>query len=113
MKNREQNRIGKIRMLTIGLVFSIVLCGFFYSRVVPSSFGSNFVTKATPTPKKKIQTRTKPRTTAKSTDFPHNAKQHSRLACGSCHKFPSANWKRVRKASEAFPDVTDYPKHES
>jgi hypothetical protein len=35
-----------------------------------------------------------------------------KLGCDSCHKFPSKNWKEVRKA-DAFPDVTEYPEHAS
>jgi hypothetical protein len=35
------------------------------------------------------------------------------MDCGSCHKFPSENWQRVRAKDDAFPDITDYPKHES
>lgn len=45
-------------------------------------------------------------------EFPHNVKAH-RKECSSCHKFPSANWKRIRAGDEAFPDITDYPRHES
>lgn len=48
---------------------------------------------------------------SKFTQFPHN--KHNKQACSTCHKFPSANWKRVRKPDEAFPDITEYPKHES
>lgn len=44
--------------------------------------------------------------------FPHDLKSHQ-LECASCHKFPSANWNKVRTGPTAFPDVTDYPKHES
>lgn len=36
-----------------------------------------------------------------------------KLNCDSCHKFPSKNWKDVRKVDEAFPDVVEYPQHES
>lgn len=39
----------------------------------------------------------------------HYAQQ--KLACESCHKFPSKNWKEVRKGDEAFPDITEYPEH--
>lgn len=39
--------------------------------------------------------------------------EQQKLACDSCHKFPSKNWKEVRKADEAFPDVTDFPEHQS
>jgi hypothetical protein len=45
-------------------------------------------------------------------EFPHALKAHQ-LECASCHKFPSSNWNRVRTGAAAFPDITDYPKHES
>lgn len=34
-------------------------------------------------------------------------------ACDGCHKFPTANWEQVRKGDAAFPDVADFPQHES
>jgi hypothetical protein len=36
-----------------------------------------------------------------------------KLACNSCHKVPSKNWKEVRKGDAAFADVTDFPEHAS
>jgi len=36
-----------------------------------------------------------------------------KLACDSCHKFPTKNWKEVRKGNAAFPDVTEYPEHQT
>jgi hypothetical protein len=36
-----------------------------------------------------------------------------KLACSSCHKVPSRNWKEVRKGEAAFPDVSDFPEHAS
>jgi hypothetical protein len=36
-----------------------------------------------------------------------------KLACNSCHKVPSKNWKVVRKGDAAFPDVADFPEHSS
>src|SRR4030095_7249452 len=36
-----------------------------------------------------------------------------KLSCESCHKFPSKNWSEVRQGDEAFPDVTEYPEHQS
>ncbi len=39
--------------------------------------------------------------------------EQQKLACDSCHKFPSKNWKEVRKGDEAFPDVTDFPEHQA
>src|SRR5215471_3475633 len=32
-----------------------------------------------------------------------------KLACSSCHKVPSKNWKDVRKGDAAFQDVADFP----
>jgi Class III cytochrome C family len=57
--------------------------------------------KPTPTPKK-----------VKYTEFPHSQKAHQ-MECGTCHKFPSENWNKVRTGDAAFPDITDYPKHQS
>jgi cytochrome c7-like protein len=37
--------------------------------------------------------------------------EEQKLGCDSCHKFPSKNWKEVRKGDDAFPDVTDFPEH--
>jgi hypothetical protein len=37
--------------------------------------------------------------------------EQRKLACNSCHKFPSKNWKEVRKGDDAFADVTDFPEH--
>ena len=39
--------------------------------------------------------------------------EQQKLGCDSCHKFPSKNWKTVRKGDEAFADVTDFPEHQS
>jgi hypothetical protein len=36
-----------------------------------------------------------------------------RQECASCHKFPSSNWNKVRTGDAAFPDITEYPRHES
>jgi nitrate/TMAO reductase-like tetraheme cytochrome c subunit len=36
-----------------------------------------------------------------------------KLSCDSCHKFPTRNWKEVRKGAAAFPDVAEFPDHSS
>src|SRR5690349_5148511 len=36
-----------------------------------------------------------------------------KLACASCHKFPTKNWKTVRKGDAAFPDVAEFPEHDT
>jgi hypothetical protein len=48
----------------------------------------------------------------KYTEFAHNQKAHQ-MECGKCHKFPAENWKNVRTGDAAFPDITDYPTHQS
>jgi Cytochrome c7 and related cytochrome c/Class III cytochrome C family len=60
--------------------------------------------------------RRRPATPSKSridySRFSHLTEQH-RATCNSCHTFPSKNWKEVRKADNAFPDVTEYPEHQA
>ena len=56
---------------------------------------------ATPTPR-----------AAKYSQFDHSTKEH-RTECASCHTFPSKNWNKVRTGDAAFPDITDYPSHNS
>ncbi|MDM7923110.1 MAG: cytochrome c3 family protein, partial [Pyrinomonadaceae bacterium] len=68
-------------------------------------------TEATPTPKSLRKTpsaTTKP----KYSEFSHDVQAH-KMDCSKCHTFPSANWNKVRTGDDAFPDVTDYPKHAS
>lgn len=105
MARRRQNTLG----LAVAIIFlGLAASAFFYTRVASQTK----VAVATPsaTPKPKMSTPAKP---SKITDFPHDRAQHSKLACNSCHKFPSANWKTVRKEADAFPDITEYPRHES
>jgi hypothetical protein len=35
------------------------------------------------------------------------------MECSKCHKFPSDNWNKVRTGDTAFPDITEYPEHQS
>jgi hypothetical protein len=45
--------------------------------------------------------------------FNHRIAEHQAQNCDACHKFPTANWKTVRKGEDAFEDVTEYPSHAS
>ena len=68
-----------------------------------------FVLSGTPAA---AQRRVQPRTNY--SDFTHTTHvAKEKLACGSCHKVPSKNWKEVRKGDAAFPDVTEFPEHAS
>jgi hypothetical protein len=61
--------------------------------------------------------RTKPKAQNRRLDnsqFSHQTHfVEQKLSCESCHKFPTNNWKEVRQGDEAFPDVTEYPQHQS
>lgn len=46
-------------------------------------------------------------------EFSHDVEAHKKKECSDCHKFPSDNWEKVRPESDAFPDITEYPKHQS
>ncbi|MFN0139536.1 MAG: cytochrome c3 family protein [Pyrinomonadaceae bacterium] len=48
----------------------------------------------------------------KYNQFEHKTQAH-RQECANCHKFPSANWNKVRTGPDAFADITEYPQHES
>lgn len=46
------------------------------------------------------------------TEFSHSTHvTKQKLACNACHKFPTANWKEVRKGDAAFEDVAEFPQH--
>lgn len=63
-------------------------------------------------PQKKVAPAKKPQ--INYTKFSHQTHVVTqKLACNSCHKVPSKNWKEVRKGDAAFPDVTDFPEHAS
>src|ERR1700738_5203031 len=48
------------------------------------------------------------------THFSHHTHvTQQKLSCDSCHKFPTKNWKDVRKGDAAFADVAEFPEHSS
>src|ERR1041385_574279 len=56
--------------------------------------------------------KTPPQPKVDYTKFSHTTHVvNQKLACNSCHKVPSKNYKEFRKGDEAFPDVTDFPEH--
>jgi hypothetical protein len=91
---------------------------FFTGFLLAAHLLASLVDSATAPSEKHSQSKTnKSRTQKLKRDFSQFSHQmHSvaqKLICDSCHKFPSKNWKEVRKADESFPDVTEYPDHES
>ena len=60
---------------------------------------------------RRAQSRARP-VTRDYSNFSHTTHvTKEKLACDSCHKFPTANWKEVRKGEAAFPDVAEFPQH--
>jgi hypothetical protein len=103
MRNRPANTNTKVRAV-IAIIFFCFAAGLFsfssaLEETVFSQARRRAARQATPRPRK-------------YSSFPHDAKAHQ-LECASCHKFPSPNWNKVRTGDAAFPDITDYPKHES
>lgn len=113
--NRQQNVIGNFRRAAAVLLFGFGACCIFYPGVTFETFTIKAQVKPKPRATPRRQTKPAPRSPQKSrySEFSHSVRQHQQLACNSCHKLPTPNWKQVRKGDAAFPDVTDYPRHES
>jgi hypothetical protein len=112
------NRHLGIRLAAVLAFAAAAFGGLLFPQLGAAGFGPETV--ATPTPKKR---RTKPAAAATPTpqppqdmrfaDFKHQIHIDMEIACSQCHKVPTANWDKVRPKESAFPDVTDFPKHES
>lgn len=102
------------RFLRVFVAASIVV---FFAH--PDSIGSVSTFERGPQTRSRTRRRTTPqRQTQKPridySKFSHRTHvEQQKLTCDSCHKFPSKNWKEVRKGDEAFPDVTDFPEHQA
>lgn len=97
----------KLRTLTFALLLTAALAGVVCVRVSSSAAE----------PQRRRST-TRRRTPARSprvdyTKFTHSTAGHRKDSCNSCHQSPSDNWAQAREASAAFPDITDYPEHNS
>ena len=103
MHKFERSTFGLRAGLTGGVILCVSILVLFAETIVPEA--NSQVRRAQRTPRNGVRSR-------KYSEFPHDVKAH-RIDCASCHKFPSPNWERVRAKDAAFPDITDYPKHES
>ena len=107
MKSNLPSRSNRLRLLVLFLVLSFSAVFYLTGKRPEIVNGSGI--RTLPTPVKPVSKQIAKR---KYSEFPHSEKAHQ-IACSNCHKFPSDNWNKVRQGSDAFPDVTDYPKHES
>jgi hypothetical protein len=94
------------RIVIVALFFGVATVGLFFGPRQIRVYGTTAIPQSTP--RRTVQKQP----SRKYSEFPHNAKAHQ-LECATCHKFPSSNWNKVRTEKDAFPDITDYPKHES
>ncbi len=87
-----------IRLAASGIFVGLMATAILFLRG-PDGVAAQSAAKPTPRP-------------AKYSQFDHSTKAH-RLDCAACHKFPSKNWNKVRTGDAAFPDITEYPSHNS
>lgn len=71
-------------------------------------------------PSRPLQTRRVPKKVSRARariDYSHFSHTthvtQKQLTCDECHKFPTSNWKEVRKGDAAFADVAEFPEHQS
>jgi hypothetical protein len=105
MENTKQKT--DVRKLIVFAAISVFAMGALYWQ----SASVNAYVGAGPTPTPAVKVKPTPKK-AKFSEFPHDQKAHQ-VVCSTCHKFPSDNWNKVRTGDAAFPDVTEYPKHQS
>lgn len=99
----------KRRTLTLALLLPAALAGLVCVRMSSAALEPQ---QRRGTTQRRAPARTQ-RPRVDYTKFTHSTPQHRKDSCDSCHKSPSDNWAQVRDASTAFPDITDYPEHES
>jgi len=105
---KKPQRSTRLTILTMGLLLSVV------TYVAPPAVVYSRATE----PQRRSQTR-RPATRPAVPRIDYSQFSHvthvttEKLACDSCHKFPTKNWKDARKGDEAFPDVADFPEHSS
>ena len=92
----------------------IIVCFTLINLTVAGSSTKWKVVASQPVP----QTTSRKRTSTKITPridysrFSHATTQHKNQ-CDACHKFPSKNWQQVRAKDDAFPDISEFPDHQS
>jgi hypothetical protein len=101
----------RTRAVTLFVLLAATLLWLAASRATPATAG------ALTEPQRRTQTSRSrapatPRARIDYANFDHANAQHLK-ACDACHKFPSPNWKDVRKADAAFADISEYPEHSS
>jgi hypothetical protein len=100
----------KRRTLTLALLLTAFLAGVVCVRVSPSAAAEPQRRRGTT--RRRAPARTQ-RPRVDYSRFTHATPAHRKDSCDSCHKSPTDNWAQVRDPAAAFPDITDYPDHDS
>lgn len=92
--------------------WSVLLLAVLLLSAVPITFAREPQRRQQRRPARQTPAPKKPR--IDYTNFSHRTHvEQQKLGCDSCHKFPTKNWKDVRKGDEAFPDVVEFPDHDT
>ena len=108
----KKKRSGFTRLAVVGIGFLLFVAPHFMHNVV----GHSRATWQQPRPQTRRTTR---RAATRPPRIDYSQFSHvthvttEKLSCDSCHKFPTKNWKDVRKGDDAFPDVAEFPEHSS
>ena len=107
---KKPHEFGGVTILVMGVLLFVVPC------LIPTAV----VYSGAAEPQRRSQSRRPARRpTAQPRRIDYSQFSHvthvttEKLSCDSCHKFPTKNWKDVRKKDEAFPDVAEFPEHSS
>ncbi|MEW6128566.1 MAG: hypothetical protein AB1757_16120 [Acidobacteriota bacterium] len=100
------------RAIKLTILLTVVLSAFVFVHPGLTANNAEAESQRRPSTTRRPTAASKPGRSANYSQFSHQVAAHQ-MACNSCHKFPTANWKTARKGEEAFEDVTDYPTHDS
>jgi cytochrome c7-like protein len=109
----------KPRVLKQAAVFVMGFAGFLTPQLVSKAVAQSGAAGLQPKVQDRRQQRTTKLPTGKKPSINYAWFSHSthvsqqKLSCDSCHKFPTKNWKDVRKGDAAFADVAEFPEHSS
>jgi len=109
---KKKRKVSRIAFLVMGV--ALIMTPHSFSTSVARSGATKPQQRDRPRPQKKVARAPQKTPHVDYSQFSHKTHvTQEKLACDSCHKFPTKNWKEVRKADAAFPDVVEFPEHSS
>ncbi|MDQ3819486.1 MAG: hypothetical protein M3362_17660 [Acidobacteriota bacterium] len=107
---RPADNLVRARAVAIVIFLAVVSFVFVYPRMASTAVEGD--TQGRSQQGRRRATQAKKTAPVDYAKFSHRTKEHQK-SCSECHKFPSKNWKEVRKGDAAFPDITEFPEHSS